>query len=187
MSGIQISKSAGLIACSKGIPDMELINAQSKKKLLPEDVYVFSLKVCDNDIDRDLERFSDGALSQMSELIVGKSGLFDHKWLASGQTARVFKSEVICEPSVLTSDGRTYKYVRASAYILKIAKNEDLIAEIEGGILKETSVGCHALKIKCSVCGRVRGDKPCGHVKGTAYDGKVCHTDRKSTRLNSSH
>ena len=124
MSDMRINKSAELALQECGKADMELINTYSKKELTPEEVYVFSFRLCDNDIDRDFERFSEEALMTLAEKIVGKSGMFDHKWLASGQTARVFKAEVVTEGSVLTELGCQYRYVKASAYMLRIPKNE---------------------------------------------------------------
>ena len=43
-------------------------------------------------------------------------------------------------------------------------KNAELIAEIEGGIKKEVSVGCSAAKRSCSICGKDAG--LCEHERG---------------------
>ena len=51
--------------------DMELINRLSRKKLTPEEVYTFSVKLCDNEVDRDGERFDREALTKLAELFVG--------------------------------------------------------------------------------------------------------------------
>ena len=51
-------------------------------------------------------------------------------------------------------------------------KNAELIAEIEGGIKKEVSVGCAVEKVVCSICGQELGQ--CGHEKGKQYHGKLC-------------
>lgn len=50
-----------------------------------------------------------------------------------------------------------------------------MIAEIEGGIKKEVSVGCSVAESVCSVCGAPAGT--CHHVKGEIYDGKLCFTE----------
>ena len=70
--------------------DMALINGLAKSALKPEEVYTFSLRLCDNEIDRDFERFDREALERLKELFVGKSGIFDHQWSAAGQTARIY-------------------------------------------------------------------------------------------------
>ena len=58
--------------------DLEFINKLSSKKLGKDDVYVFRLVACDNQVDRDMERFSDEALESMAKLYIGKTILKDH-------------------------------------------------------------------------------------------------------------
>ena len=53
--------------------------------------------------------------------------------------------------------------------------NRDLIAEIEGGIKKEVSVGCAVERAVCSVCGQPWGEGSCDHRKGERYDGRLCY------------
>ena len=69
--------------------DMALINRLAKTALAPEQVYTFAVRLCDNEVDRDFERFDIPALTALGELFVGKSGIFDHHWSAGGQTARI--------------------------------------------------------------------------------------------------
>ncbi len=152
--------------------DLALINGLAKAELTAEQVYVFALRLCDNEVDRDFERFDNEALERLGELLAGKSGIFDHQWSARGQTARIYKTEVIREPAVRTQAGDEYRWLKGWAYLLRTEKNEDLIAEIEGGIKKEVSVGCSAGRSVCSICGAENGD--CGHVPGQEYDGALC-------------
>lgn len=151
--------------------DLAAINALAKTELRPEEVYVFSVRLCDNEVDRDLERFAPEALERLGELFVGKSGLFDHQWSAEGQTARIFRTEV-CREDTLTAAGDPLCYLKGWAYMLRSEKNADLIAEIEAGIKKEVSVGCSMAKSACSICGK--SDGSCGHRKGQWYGGKLC-------------
>ena len=150
--------------------DLALINALAKAELTAEQVYVFALRLCDNEVDRDFERFDGEALEQLGELFVGKSGIFDHQWSARGQTARLYKTQVVRESAQKTQTGDEYRWLKGWAYLLRTEKNEDLIAEIEGGIKKEVSVGCSAGRRVCSVCGA----EDCEHVPGQVYDGKLC-------------
>ena len=150
--------------------DLALINALAKAELTAEQVYVFTLRLCDNEVDRDFERFDGEALERLGELFVGKSGIFDHQWSAGGQTARLYKTQVVRESAQKTQAGDEYRWLKGWAYLLRTEKNEDLIAEIEGGIKKEVSVGCSAGRRVCSVCGA----EDCGHVPGQVYDGKLC-------------
>lgn len=151
--------------------ELELINRLSRKKLTAEEVYTFCVKLCDNEVDRDCERFDREALTKLAELFVGKSGIFDHSWSAEGQTARIYKAEVVDGEGV-TAAGDGYCYCKGWAYMLRSEKNAELIAEIEGGIKKEVSVGCAAARSVCSVCGNDIGT--CSHERGETYGGKLC-------------
>ncbi|EOS66204.1 hypothetical protein [Oscillibacter sp. 1-3] len=154
-----------------GKQELEAINRFARTPLTAEQAYTFSLRLCDNEVDRDFERFSAPALERLGELFVGKSGVFDHQWSARGQTARIYRTEVVREPSMTTAAGDEYRWLKGWAYLLRTEKNADLIAEIEGGIKKEVSVGCSVRHSVCSICGAEGG---CRHVKGQVYDGKLC-------------
>ena len=72
--------------------ELEQIHQFSRKELTAEEVYTFSVRLCDNEIDRDGERFSPQALETLAEKFVGKSGIFDHDWSARGQTCLLYTS-----------------------------------------------------------------------------------------------
>ncbi len=150
---------------------LEKINKFTRRPFTEDEIYVFSVILCDNDIDRDGERFSDKALDKIAELFVGKTGIFDHNPSSSEQTARIFEAEVISDDSRRTKTGEIYKCVRADAYMVRTDENRSLIAEIDGGIKKEVSVSCSAAKRSCSVCGNVS----CSHVSGREYNGKMAY------------
>lgn len=160
-----------------GREELEAINRFAKTPLTAEQVYTFTLRLCDNEVDRDFERFDAAALERLGELFVGKSGVFDHQWSARGQTARIYRTEVAREPSMTTAAGDEYRWLKGWAYLLRTEKNADLIAEIEGGIKKEVSVGCSVKHSVCSICGAEGG---CRHVRGQAYDGKLCFTELRN-------
>ena len=155
--------------------DMALINALARKELKAEEVYTFSVRLCDNEVDRDFERFAPQTLEGLAGLFVGKSGIFDHQWSARGQAARIYKTEVVQEPEKLTRAGDGYCWLKGYAYMLRTDSAKDLIAEIEGGIKKEVSVGCAVERSVCSVCGADLREGQCGHKKGEVYDGKLCY------------
>ena len=143
---------------------LEAINALAKGKLTQEQVYVFSVRLCDDQVDRDFERFDTMALPELAKLFIGKAGIVDHKWSAEGQMARIFATEVVQEMGV--------SYIKAWAYIRRGGKGEEWIADIEAGIKKEVSVGCAMGRSVCSICGGEYGS--CGHQKGEVYDGQQC-------------
>ena len=162
---MQIKKAAE--AVNSGAPtgvQLEAINAQAKAQLSAEQVYVFSLRLCDDQVDRDHERFDAAALPALAKLFIGKTGILDHKWSADKQIARIFETQVVKENGI--------SYIKAWAYIRRGGSNDEIIADIEAGIKKEVSVGCAMGMAVCSVCGSEYGT--CGHMKGEIYDGQVC-------------
>ena len=155
---------------------LDKINRFTRRPFTEEEVYTFDIILCDNDIDRDCERFSDEALGQLKEKFIGRTGIFDHDPSSANQTARIFDAEVITDSSRTSKAGGEYKYLKASAYMIRTGENSDLIAEIDGGIKKEVSISCSAAKKICSVCGCDRTNGGCNHVKGRKYGEKICHT-----------
>ena len=157
--------------------ELDAINRYAKTALTEEQVYAFSVRLCDNEVDRDFERFDTAALERMGELFLGKSGIFDHQWSAKGQTARIYRTEVVREQDRVTVAGDPYCWLKGWAYLLRTEKNAELIAEIEGGIKKEVSVGCSVAKRVCSVCGAEDGG--CHHIRGQMYGKQLCFTELK--------
>ncbi|MEG1858256.1 MAG: hypothetical protein RR216_05905 [Pseudoflavonifractor sp.] len=173
---MQVTKEAGTeTAGAVSGEDLALIHKLSRKKLAAEEVYTFCVRLCDNEVDRDGERFATETLEELAALFVGKSGVFDHQWSAKGQTARIYRTELVREPALKTAAGDAYAYLKGYAYMLRTSGNADLIAEIEGGIKKEVSVGCAVERATCSICGEdLRDRETCSHVKGRSYGGKLC-------------
>lgn len=152
---------------------LEKINALSRKQLSEEEIYTFSVVLCDNEIDRDFERFTTDALYSLTDMFVGKSGIFDHSLKGSDQTARIYHCYVQVSEDRLNSFGEPYACLKAEAYMPRLSKNADLIAEIETGIKKEVSVGCAVASMRCSICG-ADTKNGCEHQKGKRYGGAVC-------------
>ena len=154
-------------AATSGAPtaiQLEQINSFAKTRLNGEQVYVFSLRLCDDEVDRDGERFDTAALPALAKLFIGKTGIVDHKWSTEKQVARIFETQVVKEQGV--------SYIKAWAYIRRGGCNDEIIADIEAGIKKEVSVGCAMAQAVCSICGSEYGT--CGHVKGESYEGQTC-------------
>lgn len=170
---MDISKQASVSAVGQvSGEDLALINTMARREVTAEEVYTFAVRLCDNEIDRDLERFDDGTLEELAALFTGVSGVFDHQWSARGQAARIYKTELIRDGG-LTGDGRPCCWLKGWAYMMRTGENAGLIAEIDGGIKREVSVGCAVKRVVCSVCG---GDlDACGHEKGETYGGTLCH------------
>lgn len=155
--------------------ELEAINRLNGTSLTEGEVYLFAVRLCDNQTDRDMEYFSRQDLDLLAPLFVGKTGIFDHSWSAKDQTARIYRTEVVDEPGLVSEAGEPGCYLKGYAYMLRTAENEGLIAEIEGGIKKEVSVSCAVRGSVCSICGNEIHDRTaCSHVKGRVYEGKRC-------------
>lgn len=160
-------KAARLYAQEVTEAALRAINKYALVPLKAEDVFTFKLVLCDNEVDRDYERFSLKALDGLRKLFQGKTGIKDHRWSADNQVARIYATEVVKDEKATTKAGETYAQLVAYCYMVKTAGNADLIAEIKGGIKKEVSVGCSMRKYTCSICGKGYG--MCGHRKGESY------------------
>ncbi len=152
--------------------ELVLINAYTRKPLAADEVYVFTVTLCDNDVDRDGERFTVESLFALEKLFVGKTGIFDHNPTAKNQTARIFWCGVEAVEGRKTATGDDYFRLKARAYMPRCPETEKLIRGIDCGILREVSVGCAVKSVKCSICGEEIAF--CNHNKGTEYSGKLC-------------
>ena len=162
-----IFKAARIEKAAVGERELALINAQALRELSADEVFASRLAACDNQIDREGERFTEATLEQLSKLYVGEPVLRDHKWSAEKQTARVYDARVADEGDV--------KRLVLSCYMVRTAGAADTIAAIEGGILRECSVGCAVEHVNCSICGADQRETLCKHWPNREYDGQLCH------------
>lgn len=162
-----VIKAAG----APGKEDMEAINRYTRRAYGPEEVYTFSLAMCDNEVDRDFERFTVESLEKLKELFLGKTCIFDHERKSSNQTARIYGTRLEERAGETTQAGETLVRLIAKAYLPRTQGNLETIELIDSGILKEVSVSCKVKRGVCSICGK----ESCGHEKGRTYGGKLAH------------
>ena len=151
--------------------EMKDINRYTRREYGPEEVYAFSLALCDNEIDRDFERFSTEALEKLQELFLGKTCIFDHEQKSANQTARIYRTALRRDPERRTRAGEAYVQLTARAYLPRTPGNQEVIELIDSGILKEVSVSCSVKRSVCGLCGK----EQCGHEKGKEYPEGVGH------------
>lgn len=132
--------------------DIALINQFSKRELAPEEVYCFSVVMCDNDIDRDLERFTSKTLDELAPMFVGKTVISDHSWRSGNQIGRIYATEVQ-RTAEKNQTGEPLRQLVGKVYMLNSEDNKATIDAIEAGILKEVSVGVSIQTQTCSLCG----------------------------------
>lgn len=158
------------------LEDLEKINRLTQREFTQDELYTFKVALCDNEVDRDFERFDNNALDQLQKLFLGTTGIFDHSSKAANQQARIYETFVTEKEGEVQSLGEPYRVLEAKVYMVKTAGNRDLILEIEGGIKKEVSVGCSMASATCSICGKDRKKEDCNHIPGKSYNGELCHT-----------
>lgn len=156
------------------LDNLKLINRYTRRELTSDEVYIFNVILCDNEVDRDFEAFSLNSLNKLSELFLGKTGIFDHNPKGNNQTARIFDTQVVTDNSKTTKYGQPYSYIKAKAYMIKSDKNKDLILDIDAGIKKEVSVGCSVKDRICSICGVNLKNDFCEHSLGEYYNNNLC-------------
>ena len=145
------------------VPDQEEmgeINRYTRREYGPQEVYAFSLALCDKE-----------ALETLGELFLGKTCIFDHEQKSVNQTARIYRTALRREPGRKTRAGEEYVQLTARAYLPKTQGNGEVIELIESGILKEVSVSCSVKRKVCGLCGR----EHCGHEKGKEYPEGLGH------------
>lgn len=171
--------------------DISLINKHTRRELVAEEVYIYPIILCDNEADRDHEYFAKKDLDTLANLFVGKTFIQDHSWSSGNQHSRIFKTEVVKVPGKIV-EGKTklkdtpYYQLKAWAYTIKKG-HENLIENIESGILKEVSVGFSVKDLECDICGNSFYDSAnCSHWPGRNYkvNGKdiICHLHMKDPK-----
>lgn len=161
-----IFKSAQVAKQQADESELALINRQTLRQLSEDEVFTFRLAACDNQVDRDFERFTDKSLDDLADLFVGKTVLRDHSWSAGSQTARVYAAGV-------EDDGRRKRLI-LRCYMPRSGQSTDTIEAIETGMLRECSVGCRMERAVCTVCGADQTKTSCAHIPGREYDGNLC-------------
>lgn len=142
--------------------DIDLINRHTIRTLSPDEVRCFSVVMCDNDIDRETERFTDKTLETLASLFVGKTVISDHRWESGNQIGRIYSCEVRTTQK-RNKAGGVLKQLMGKFYILNNESNKAKIDALEGGILKEVSVNVSIKSRTCSLCGEKM------HLNWTSY------------------
>lgn len=154
--------------------DLEKIRQFTRKEFSEDEIYTFSVNLCNNDIDRDFEKFSVSALHELADFFVGKTGIKDHSMKSDNQLARIYETAVEKINGRKTADGEDYYVLRAKAYMVKTDENRSLRMEIDAGIKKEVSISCSMKETVCSVCGKNKKAERCVHTIGKKYGDKLC-------------
>lgn len=164
-----IQKSAELSTHEVSEADLAQINKFALSPLTAAEVFTFKAVLCDNEVDRQYERFNVKALEDLRKLFLGKTVIKNHSRDANDQVARIYATE-LQQTTKTTKSGELYTQLVAHCYMVRTASNADLIAEIKGGIKREGSVGFSASGALCSICGTDNAKSYCRHWPGKSYD-----------------
>lgn len=133
-----------------------------------DDDYTFTVKLCDNEIDDDNERFSSQCLEQMAEMFVGKYGC-----IGETRIAKIVSTEIVTDENKWATFHERYQWLKATVIIPRSNETEQLIEQIEHGEKPEISVACSVNTSACSICGKT--NRSCTHKPGEYYGGKLCY------------
>jgi len=136
--------------------DMAKINQLSNIDLSKEDVYVFSLKSADTNVDRGYEHFLPKAIKQMAEMSIDKPFLMDHNWSTSTTLGKIYDA---------SAKGN---FLNQKVYMLNLPENQHTIKSILGGIYNKVSVGfaLDPMDYVCDSCNHSMYSIKCVHTPG---------------------
>lgn len=163
----EILKAASLEKQAVNDSELAFINHQTLRALTADEVFVFRLSACDNQVDRDFERFTDETLEGLAPLFVGRPVLMDHRWERWQPDC-----QGLCSQRGAKRVGEDAMVLRC--YMPRTEQTEGTISAIESGILRECSVGCSVERVICSICGADQAKTCCQHWPGREYDGHLC-------------
>jgi len=135
------------------------------RELDPSEYAVFTLDLCNNQIDRHFSRFPEEELKRITDLVPGRPLMERHDLRGSLPRGRFFRATLHREGEVVS--------VRPEVYVLRTAENTDFILNIEGGVYRETSIGFSFRMPECSIC--AKDLRTCDHIPGRAYGADTCH------------
>lgn len=160
------------------LEELALINGYMRNTATFDNVYVFTITLCDNDVDKDNERFTTSALRKLEKLFVGKTGFIDENPHIA-KAARIISCTLEHFPSRKTKLGDEYCRLTAKAFIKRNEENKALIEAIESGEISKISVGCAVTSERCSICGD--DYNTCRHEAGRKYGSKLCCVELEPT------
>lgn len=166
---------------------LEKINRLSKKQFKPEDLFVFDAKFIGDGMVPDRFMKLDKALIE-GFVEDAKNGdvayMINHAWATWGPMrglpnfGRVFDSwlaESNDLPDETVAQYGSIYIVRSDVEKQGTTANQ-VIADIEAGILFDVSIGFGFRKAECSICGNdIRDWRKCEHLPGREYEGKLCY------------
>lgn len=139
---VQVSKDFGPVP---GDADLALINGVAIEPQKAEQVYVRRERLANTQVDRAGERFTNANIRQFAKSIVGKAKLAGHNYQGLPE-GRFYKAT--------TENTNGVMHVVPSFYMIRTDASAPIIANIDGGVLKDVSIGFNFETLQCDICGR---------------------------------
>lgn len=154
---------------------LEKINKFTRRNLSADEIQIFKIILCNNDIDKDYNCLSNDAIESLKELYIGKttSLLMDD---GKNILARIFDTEIITDSSIKTETGEDYKYLMASLFIIKSDENLPYLSKFSGAENNYGTISYSVNTKECSICHCNQNRMSCEHIKGKTYEGNLCYT-----------
>ncbi len=144
---------------------MNAINRFALRPLDTTEVAVFTMDLCNNQVDKHFSRFPEEELERINRLTPGRPLMERHDLRGSLPRGTFFRSRLHNEHERVS--------VRPEVYVLRASDNEEFILNIEGGVYRETSIGFSFRTPECAVCGKDL--RRCDHIPGRRYGDTRCH------------
>lgn len=154
--------------CIPTAEELTYIQKYLRNPVQASDIFVFNIRLCDNKVDRDYERFTISAIRKLETLYVGRSGIITVG--NSTSYPRIFETwtNINEDIEVVAGDHENLCELWGKAFLLRNWNNSDAIAAIQSKRFNRVSVSCSIKRAVCSICGR----ESCKHKKGFLYCGR---------------
>lgn len=121
--------------------ELKIINQYSRHPLTQEDISCFSVKLADNEINKDNEQFTVSSLYQMVDMLIGKT-----IFINDCKCARIFDCRVNHPKGKNTKDGQKYYQLIAKAFVVK--SNNKTANNIDLSNIYEADIACSCRDVR---------------------------------------
>jgi len=141
----------------------DAVDQYALRPLARDEFVVFTLDLCNNQIDRHFSRFPEEELEKINRMTPGRPLMERHDLRGTLPRGTFFRSGLHTEGERIS--------VRPDVYVLRTQENADFILNIEGGVYRETSIAFSFRMPECSICHKDL--RTCSHIPGRAYEAEA--------------
>jgi hypothetical protein len=164
---ISAVREGAVAGCDEDADLVDEVNKFTLRPLKRDEFSAFTMDLCNNQIDAHFSRFPVEELEKVNVMVPGRPFMERHDTKGTLPRGTFFRSRLHDAPE------REYVSVRPDVYILNTEDNGTLIANIEGGVYRGTSIGFSFMHPECSICHK--DIRTCDHTPGRTYGDEPCH------------